>query len=267
MVMRLAGEEAAHTDAGRAFVGMLDTSEGADMANHIAARWPHARTHFVLRKWQLWTWMGALAINTPALGRQVVVLGAGWSPLGVDWAHRAPDACVWEVDQHHQGAKEALIHRLFPTIGARVRGVSADLANLGSLLPALRAAGWRAELPTLWVAEGLSYYLPMQPFAALLRAGLTFDPSNRAIVEFGLPPAMLREDVRQRTSDYHGYLAASVGQAALHTVDPSELCYTSGALPLAWADPSSIEAARNGRAIAFTSPDESGMRMAVMGPA
>lgn len=267
MVMRLAGEEAAHTDAGRTFVGSLDTEPGRDMADHVAEHWPHARMHFVLRKWQLWTWMNAIAVNTPAVGRQVVVLGAGWSAMGVDWAHHCVDARIWEIDLHHQAEKQALVQRLFPLAAERMRLIDADLANLGLVLSGLRAHGWRADRPTLWVAEGLAYYLTPDRFAALLRASLTFHPSNRAVIEFGLAPHLMREDVRARTAAYHGYLASNVGLPALQSFDPSEFCLRSGAIPLSWADPSSMELARNGRTLMFRSPEDSGMRMAVLGPA
>jgi len=267
MVMRLAGEEAAHTDAGRTFVAKLDTEAGRDMADHVAQQWPHARMHFVLRKWQLWTWMNAIAVNTPAVGRQVVVLGAGWSAMGIDWVHHCVEARIWEVDLHHQADKEALAQRLFPVAAARMRMIEADLSNLGMLLSGLRASGWRADRPTLWVAEGLAYYLAPGRFAALLRAALTFHPANRAVIEFGLAHHLMREDVRARTAAYHGYLANQVGLPALQSFDPSEFCLRSGAIPLSWADPSSMELARHGRALTFRSPEDSGMRMAVLGPA
>lgn len=267
MVMRLAGEEAAHTDAGRTFVAKLDTEAGRDMADHVAQQWPHARMHFVLRKWQLWTWMNAIAVNTPAVGRQVVVLGAGWSAMGIDWVHHCAEARVWEVDLHHQADKEALMQRLFPVAATRMRMIEADLSNLGVLLMGLRANGWRADQPTLWVAEGLAYYLAPDRFAALLRAALTFHPSNRAVIEFGLAHHLMREDVRARTAAYHGYLASHIGLPGLQSFDPSEFCLRSGAIPLSWADPSSMELARNGRTLMFRSPEDSGMRMAVLGPA
>ena len=267
MVMRLAGDEAAHTDAGRTFVAKLDTEAGREMADHVVEQWPHARMHFVLRKWQLWTWMNAITVNTPAVGRQVVVLGAGWSAMGVDWAHHCFDARIWEVDLHFQADKEALVHRLFPIAAARMRMIEADLSNLGMLLSGLRASGWRADQPTLWVAEGLAYYLTADRFAALLRAALTFHPSNRAVIEFGLAHNLMRDDVRTRTVAYHSYLATHIGLPALQTFDPSEFCLRSGAIPLSWADPSSMELARNGRTLMFRSPEDSGMRMAVLGPA
>ena len=103
--------------------------------------------------------------------------------------------------------------------------------------------------------------------AALLRASLTFHPSNRAVIEFGLAPHLMREDVRARTAAYHGYLASNVGLPALQSFDPSEFCLRSGAIPLSWADPSSMELARNGRTLMFRSAEDSGMRMAVLGPA
>lgn len=267
MVMRLAGEEAAHTDAGRTFVGSLDTEPGRDMADRVAEHWPHARMHFVLRKWQLWTWMNAIAVNTPAVGRQVVVLGAGWNAMGVDWAHHCVDARIWEIDLHHQAEKQALVQRLFPLAAERMRLIDSDLSNLGLVLSGLRAHGWRADRPTLWVAEGLAYYLTPDRFAALLRASLTFHASNRAVIEFGLAPHLMREDVRARTAAYHGYLASIVGLPALQSFDPSEFCLRSGAIPLSWADPSSMELARNGRTLMFRSAEDSGMRMAVLGPA
>ncbi len=267
LVMRLCGDEAAHTDAGRAFVSMLNLDAGRDMADHVAAQWPHARMHFVLRKWQVWHWLKSLTFDAPTLARQVVVLGAGWSTTGVDWIHHSANANVWEVDLGGMHEKADLIRQRFPMASTRWHPITADLAHLGSVFSGLRATGWRGDQPTLWIAEGIAYYLEPDRFTALIRAALTFQTANRAIVEFGLPPAAMRSEVRERTAVYHGYLASRIGIPELHSVDPSLFCQASGTIPLAWADPSSMELARTGRNLIFRSPGDSGMRMATLGPA
>ncbi|NUW30930.1 SAM-dependent methyltransferase [Nonomuraea sp. SMC257] len=96
---------------------------------------------------------------------QVVLLAAGMDTRSVrlPWP---PGTVLYEVDQ--PDLLEEKDKRL-ADLGARHacdrRAVGADLT--GDWPAALRAAGWDPSAPTLWVAEGLLFYLP-EPAARLL---------------------------------------------------------------------------------------------------
>jgi methyltransferase (TIGR00027 family) len=99
-------------------------------------------------------------------GTQVVLLGAGLDtrpyrltlPGDLDW---------YELDRAEIfAAKEPVLAA--ETARCRRHVVIADLAE--AWVPALRAAGFDASRATIWVAEGLLFYLTLASITALLRA-------------------------------------------------------------------------------------------------
>ncbi|GAA2315900.1 SAM-dependent methyltransferase [Nonomuraea roseoviolacea subsp. roseoviolacea] len=96
---------------------------------------------------------------------QVVLLAAGMDTRSVrlPWP---PGTVLYEVDQADLLAEK---DKRLADLGARHacdrRAVGADLT--GDWPRALREAGWDPSAPTLWLAEGLLFYLP-EPAARLL---------------------------------------------------------------------------------------------------
>lgn len=88
---------------------------------------------------------------------QVVVLGAGFDPLGVMLHREFPEARIWEIDHPNtQRYKQAALTDIDPT---RFRFVSADL-SVQKLDPvALTQTDFSSRRQTLWIAEGLLMYL------------------------------------------------------------------------------------------------------------
>ncbi|MER5888009.1 SAM-dependent methyltransferase [Streptomyces sp. NPDC001941] len=115
--------------------------------------------------------------------RQVVFVAAGMDTR----AYRLPwpdGTTVYEVD--HTALMEEKARRL----GARDarpaterREVGADLAQ--EWLPELRRAGFDPERPTLWIAEGLMFFLTRDQAADLLALlGTVSAPGSRLAVDF-----------------------------------------------------------------------------------
>lgn len=74
----------------------------------------------------------------------------------------APAAADHEQQQHQQGVR-------FPLLPQRYSAVPADLAMV-PLAACLQAAGFQQQRPTVWVAEALLYYLPLDVACELLRS-------------------------------------------------------------------------------------------------
>ena len=94
---------------------------------------------------------------------QVVLLGAGYDTRS--WRSRAASeeararTSVYEVDVEEVLARKREVVGDAPlTLGAERREVASDIAE-DDWVAALRAAGMSTELPTVWVLEGLLYYL------------------------------------------------------------------------------------------------------------
>jgi methyltransferase (TIGR00027 family) len=121
--------------------------------------------------------------------QQVVLIAAGMDTRAfrLDW----PDGTeVYEVDHALLIAEK---RRRLDALGAEPRTdrreVPADLT--GNWLPALEAAGFDRDRPTLWVAEALTFFLTEEQAAGLLRllastsapgSHLAFDILGRALL-------------------------------------------------------------------------------------
>lgn len=98
--------------------------------------------------------------------RQVVLVAAGMDARAfrLSWPE---DTVVYEVDHAALHAeKRSRLAELGARSTVRRREVGADLA--GDWLPALRDAGFDREQPTLWVTEGLMFFLTREQASALL---------------------------------------------------------------------------------------------------
>ncbi|MCX5384732.1 class I SAM-dependent methyltransferase [Streptomyces sp. NBC_00083] len=97
--------------------------------------------------------------STAAGARQLVLLGAGLDTraLRLDWP--APDCVVYEIDR--AGVLD-FKHRVLADLGARptVKRVPVPADLRSDWTGALAAAGFDDAAPTVWLAEGLLFYLP-----------------------------------------------------------------------------------------------------------
>ncbi len=116
--------------------------------------------------------------------RQLVLLGAGFDCR----AHRLPElseVAVFEVDRPEtQSVKRRALER---AAGLRARGdihyVSHDFREDG-LRERLEAAGWRPEIPSVLVWEGVTNYLDADAVARVLRVAGAAAPGSRLVFTY-----------------------------------------------------------------------------------
>jgi methyltransferase (TIGR00027 family) len=107
----------------------------------------------------------ALALNI----RQIVILGAGFDSRGYRFADRFKDARFFEVDQPStQEYKKMRVKEIFGALPPQVRYVPVDFTK-DDLLTQLTRAGYSEREPTLFIWEGVTYYLPERAVRDTLR--------------------------------------------------------------------------------------------------
>lgn len=107
----------------------------------------------------------ALGLNI----RQIVILGAGLDSRGYRFADRHGNARFFEVDQPStQEYKKMRVKEIFGALPPQVRYVPVDFTK-DDLLTQLTKAGYAPQDPTLFIWEGVSYYLPEQAVRATLQ--------------------------------------------------------------------------------------------------
>jgi methyltransferase (TIGR00027 family) len=130
--------------------------------------------------------------------RQVVLLGAGLDtrpyrldlPADLDW---------YEVDRAEVFAdKQPVLDGAVPR--CRRWTVGADLA--GDWAAALSAAGFRGDRRTLWVAEGLLFYLAEESIFALLRTAARLSPPDSLLLADVMGATGLRSPAMQPYRDH-----------------------------------------------------------------
>ncbi|GBF97237.1 hypothetical protein Rsub_09928 [Raphidocelis subcapitata] len=108
-----------------------------------------------------------------ALGKgavQGVIIAAGFDTRAYRFAR--PGVCFFEIDLPGPSAeKRALVDAALPDAGAHPRPtyIAADLSKV-SLSAALEGSGFDPSRPSVFLAEGLIYYLPPQAVRALFQA-------------------------------------------------------------------------------------------------
>ena len=266
MVMLLAGEHAAQTEAGRALVARLDLSSGAYAASVARAHFPEAAARIRLRKALILKWLQELHTAGSPASRLLIVPGAGLGPLGVDWCALHSDARAIELDYEHVDAKRTLIAETVTCeIASRVGCLQCDLRDLSATRHALESCGMGPADPAVWVIEGLSYYLPTEALEALVRLALAGTSANRVILEFSLSREVLSAEAAARTLAYHQFIAEMVGQRELVVTDIDRLARETSARVAQVLDPAEIEA-HLGWPPFFRGADDSSMRIALLAP-
>jgi len=130
-----------------------------------------------------------LAALAASPGAQVVLLGAGFDARA--WRLKPPTGVlsklIVEVDTAAVSDEKATALAALPggvpqlTLGARYATVTADLSSLG-WPAALARAGHDPRVPTVWVLEGLLYYLPSAAAEVLLQKTASLSAPGSALL-------------------------------------------------------------------------------------
>jgi hypothetical protein len=130
----------------------LDLSEGEEIHKRCNNVWGNYGEVIKNRKWKILQTSKQILAGEDIT--QVVIVAAGFSPMGIELASLFPQSCVFEVDKSNMEAKSRLC--------ASVRNLSclsADITDREQCRNTLLAHGWNPTRPTLLIFEGISYYI------------------------------------------------------------------------------------------------------------
>jgi len=173
-----------------------------------------------------------LISNQSAMADQVVLLGAGLDTRAFR-LHLPPHLDWFEVDGADLLAdKDTALAAAGARPRCRRRPVAADLASEWE--PALLGAGFRRGERTLWIAEGLFFYLTPQTVARLLRATVALSGAGSAIAADVSGSGLLRLPGMVRHLEA---LEARGAPAPFCTDDPGALFLSAGWREVELAEP------------------------------
>ncbi|MSR29140.1 MAG: hypothetical protein EXS03_06150 [Phycisphaerales bacterium] len=266
MAMLLGGAEVAATDEGRRLVASLDLSSGVVFAAIANRESSDAALRVRLRKACIRRWLETLRDQQMEAVQTLIIPGAGLGPLALDWCSMNPTARAVELDYEHVEAKRDLIRRsASESVAARIRCLECDTRDIEATRAALLVAGWHPSRPSVWVIEGLSYYISHEELCALVRLALRGSPLTRIILEFSCPRALLTPHARARTEAFHDKIATLLGGTRLAETDIDAVVKDTDAHLERIVHPGEIET-ELGWERHFSGPDDSAMRVALLAP-
>lgn len=128
--------------------------------------------------------------------RQVVVLGAGLDTLCMELLADYPQLCCIEID--HPATQRGK-RRAAGEAGQAIHFIGADLAQQPLTAVLASCPAFHGETPTLFVAEGLLMYVPLDAVAALFRQMAAAAPDSRVAFTWLEPQAGGRPNFRRRS--------------------------------------------------------------------
>jgi len=153
---------------------------------------------------------------------QLVILGAGYDSRPFRFERELLRADIFEVDHPAtQGRKMALLGRMTRQCPSNLRYIGLDLAE-GSLRAALAEAGFSPHRRTLFLCEGVSYYLPRHSMEDVLDLVGSCAAGSAIVFDYALRSFVLGE-----TNTYGGREIARwltrMGEPFLFGLDHKEL--------------------------------------------
>lgn len=200
-VTLLAGREVHTSTASLRYLDMLDLSSGEELLHRCFSVWPHLdqlvknRKECILKET-----LECISGGT----RQVVILGSGIDPLSLEIVSRVGDVAVYELDTNLDDKRNLLIEAA-PEVADRVACVDADLAQAAEAVAKTAAAGWRSDIPSVVVLEGISYYLREPAMWDIIRQFCT-GAENDIILEYMVPAGYIAREWVHIPDDVFGTL-------------------------------------------------------------
>lgn len=175
------------TNHAQEYWNKLDLSEGDEIYEICHSVWDGYGEVIKNRKWRILSWSKEILASKDIT--QVVIIAAGFSPMGVELASLFPQSSVFELDKFNMDAKSNLCSSI-----ENLHCITADVTDQAQCKNALIAHGWNPAKPTLVVSEGISYYIDHSDSRNIWK--LFAQPDSRCIFEYLVPQENIAENRR-----------------------------------------------------------------------
>lgn len=187
-----------------------------------------ARTRYIDRAF-------VACLTEPGRVAQVVVLGAGYDSRAIRFDRELAGRPVFELDLPATAhAKATAVETLLGSIPNNFRFVPVDFCTADWAL-ALTDHGYDASLPTLFVMEGLSYYLDPDTLGGVLRFVGAAAPGSALVFDF-LDAEALSGKPRDFGTTQHFAYVERIGEPFRSGLEPMQLARDLSACGLRLVD-------------------------------
>ena len=164
----------------------IDHSEGIPLTQAALKAYQHTVSVAVFRKRFVRHLFARYATQFPVF--QVCILGAGLDPLSLHLLERYDDkiSYIFEVDRTFMEEKSDMYAKL---VGSKhkVQLLTFDVTDTTALLDELKLLGLDPKIPTIFLMEGLIYYMSRDKLCSMLEALMTPDQQRLLIMEYSVP--------------------------------------------------------------------------------
>ena len=167
------------------FLDMLNLDSGKKILEQCKNFWPHYSEILKNRKSCILDLVKANILKNKI--EQIVILGAGFDALSLEILSHAKNCKIFEIDIKNMDVKQNLIRRVHPSLVNSIDCITLDLSTPENMMPNLLMRGWRKNIPSLIIIEGLSYYLSKDQLRTIIGEFKTKNCDNHVILEYLLP--------------------------------------------------------------------------------
>ncbi|HEY9775095.1 MAG TPA: class I SAM-dependent methyltransferase [Planktothrix sp.] len=203
LVIDLAEHYYADNQLTQQFVGYLDTSSGKKMIDEHKSTGIYSLTQeciynrkYIIREATL------EQIRHNQERSQVVILAAGKAPLALELLQREFDKIdrVYEVDLSDLDNKRSIYQTIAPSLVEKVSFYQGDIRS-EALFADLSSLGFKSELFTIFVIEGITHYVTPGELRELLARIVSDDHSrHRVVIDFAPPFDMIKPESFERVA-------------------------------------------------------------------
>lgn len=212
LVLLMLKDKIYQTAPAKDYLAGLDLSVGIPLYTSITDFFPDYDEVIQNRKIAVLTLIKSLATRGE-LAPQIILPAIGMDAMGLEIATLYPDTQIYELDQDNMAHKKQLINH------PRCRHITADITNAQNCYAQLISVGWQADVPSLIIMEGISYYISPEQLKNLL--DVLHSPTT--IIEYHTPPATLSTRAREISYQCFSEILGAEGYAAMSVYTAEKL--------------------------------------------
>lgn len=236
------------------FLARLNLDAGLSLFNKCNEIWPHYHEVIRNRKFAVMNLMEKSKRENDELN-QVVILGAGLSPLSIEWKTQHPDMTVFDIDIDNMNLKKKLVSQIESKELQEIKFITADFENLGEVEDSLMKNGFDLAKPSLVVIEGISYYLSRAALFGLIGLFKKLETGSRLVMDYLVPTKNIAVDRQYIPEQVFNLIKEECHLPEIHKYDNRDFENISNArISIAWTM-MEIEKKRKGENIFFPSSD------------
>lgn len=155
---------------------------------------------------------------------QIVILAAGMCPLSLNLLVRNKQKIIniFEIDEGGMKEKAKIYNKIFPQYARKIKCISASI-NEKRIMDVLSEVGYRKELQTIILAEGISYYITKRRLREIIQRFGTGSKRNRFILEYLKPHDNIPVKNRKLSDMIFNIIKKECGLARIFRYTQSEL--------------------------------------------